>query len=529
MYKELLKELDNTYGSEKTKEMFNNYIRYIELRKDKKLEFGTYNIYIKNKSKQIIQDELIQFICKVLKANGIINTSYKYLEKNEEYKRDSKDKKCNEFFKNTKEELCIIDTDKLELNARYNKRDIKKYIQKFPDKVFVIIEKEEGFRFRFDDDDSDLEEIDDNYGDLFSWTLQLEADNVEDNIKYINNFLSENSIKIDKKSTFAQCLAKEKYYKIKNELKNIVLECKTQNIEKITDNVVRDKLKRKYYKKTSTKKISPMKELNSLIGISEVKDQIEQIINFVKVNKESGTMPSLHMCFLGNPGTGKTTVARIIGKIFAEMKVLSDKEKFVEAQRGDLVGEYIGHTAPKTKRKVDQANGGVLFIDEAYNLVSLDSAKDFGHECVATLIKEMEDKRDSLCVILAGYTKETKKMLQVNPGFESRIQFYIDFPDYTEEELYEIFKKMAKDAKYKISSNIKPLLIEYFSRERLKENFSNARCVRNLLEKIKFEQANRVAKNSEENSRLIKKCDIENVLRKIVKPEPKKIRIGFAN
>ena len=120
-------------------------------------------------------------------------------------------------------------------------------------------------------------------------------------------------------------------------------------------------------------------------------------------------------------------------------------------------------------------------------------------------------------------------MLEVNPGFESRIQFYIEFPDYTEEELYEIFKKMAKDGKYKISNNLKPLLIEYFSNEKVKENFSNARCVRNLFEKIKFEQADRVARNSKEELNLIKKCDVENVLNKISKPEKKKIRIGFAN
>ena len=211
------------------------------------------------------------------------------------------------------------------------------------------------------------------------------------------------------------------------------------------------------------------------------------------------------------------------------MKILSDKEIFVEAQRTDLIGEYVGSTAPKTKRKVEKANGGVLFIDEAYSLCPKDYGFDYGKECIATLMKEMEDKRESLCVILAGYTKETKEMLEVNPGFESRIQFYIEFPDYTEEELYEIFKKMAKDGKYKISSNLKPLLIEYFSNEKVKENFSNARCVRNLFEKIKFEQADRVARNSKEELNLIKKCDVENVLNKISKPEKKKIRIGFAN
>jgi len=142
-------------------------------------------------------------------------------------------------------------------------------------------------------------------------------------------------------------------------------------------------------------------------------------------------------------------------------------------------------------------------------------------------MKEMEDKRDSLCVILAGYTKEMEHMLSTNPGFESRIQFKVNFPDYTEEELYEIFKTMSKEEKYKLSNNLKPILLEYFKLEKQKENFSNARCVRNLFEKVKFEQAERVASNEDEDINLIKKCDIENVIIKIMPPEKIKRKIGF--
>lgn len=529
MYKELLKELDNIYDSEKTKEMFKNYMTYIDLRKEKKVKFGTYNIYIRNKSKQMVPEELIQFICKLLKTKEIINTSYKYLEKDKDWNRNksSKESAKHKYFKTVEEQLCIIDIDKLDIYLNGSKNDIRKYIQEFPNKVFIIIDKENTDSFFYDEEEN-LEEIDQNFGDLFNWTLEIEKASKENNAKYINKFLKQNSIKVEKDSTFVQCLAEEKYCKIKSELQNIVLECKSQNIDKITDMVIRDNLKKKYYKKVSKNKLPPMQELNSMIGITEVKKQVEQIVNFVKVNKEKDTLPSLHMCFLGNPGTGKTTVARIIGRIFAEMKILSDKEIFVEAQRVDLIGEYVGSTAPKTKRKVEKANGGVLFIDEAYSLCPKDYGIDYGKECIATLMKEMEDKRESLCVILAGYTKETKEMLKVNPGFESRIQFYIEFPDYTENELYEIFKKMAKDSKYKISSNLKSLLIEYFSKEKVKDNFSNARCVRNLFEKIKFEQADRVARNSKEDIYLIKKCDIENVLNKIETiPEKRKNRIGF--
>lgn len=180
---------------------------------------------------------------------------------------------------------------------------------------------------------------------------------------------------------------------------------------------------------------------------------------------------------------------------------------------------------------IERANGGVLFIDEAYSIASYiqdEVGGDYGAECIATLIKEMEDKRDSLCVILAGYSKETEYMLKVNPGFDSRVQFKIEFPDYTEEELYKIFKNMAKDEKYKLSSNLKNTLIEYFKIEKQKENFANARCVRNLFEKIKFEQAYRVSKSKNEDINLIKKCDIENVLLKINTTETKKVKIGFS-
>jgi len=529
MYVELLKELDSICDSEKTKEMFKNYITYIDLRKQNKVKFGTYNIYIRNKSKQQVPEELIQFICKTLKMNEVISTSYKYLEKDKDWNRtkSSKDSSKYKYFKVVNEELCIIDIDKLDIYLNGSKNDIRKYIQEFPNKVFIIIDKENTDRFFYDEEEN-LEEIDQNFGDLFSWTLEIEKASIENNAKQITRFLKQNSIKIDKNSTFVQALAEEKHCKIKSELQNIVLECKAQNIEKITDEVIRDNLKKKYYKKNSKNKLSPMKELESMIGIESVKKQVEQIVNFVKVNQKKDTIPSLHMCFLGNPGTGKTTVARIIGRLFAEMKILSDKEIFVEAQRVDLIGEYVGSTAPKTKKKVEKANGGVLFIDEAYSLCPKDYGFDYGQECIATLMKEMEDKRESLCVILAGYTKETKEMLKVNPGFESRIQFYIEFPDYTEDELYEIFKKMAKDAKYKVSTNVKSLLIEYFSKEKVKDNFSNARCVRNLFEKIKFEQADRVARTPEADMYLIKKSDIENVLSKIEPSEQNtKRRIGF--
>ena len=151
------------------------------------------------------------------------------------------------------------------------------------------------------------------------------------------------------------------------------------------------------------------------------------------------------------------------------MKILSEKENFVEIHGRDLVAKYVGWTAQVTKDKIRQADGGVLFIDEAYSLNS-DSRGSFEDEAIATLIKEMEDKRDKICIILAGYENEMNELIMKNPGFESRIPFKIHFPDYSEEELYEIFKKMAKKENYKITSNVKEVLLEYFYIEKKNEN-----------------------------------------------------------
>ena len=167
-----------------------------------------------------------------------------------------------------------------------------------------------------------------------------------------------------------------------------------------------------------------------------------------------------------------------------------------------------------------------MFIDEAYSLNS-NTSGSFEDEAIATLIKEMEDKRDRVCIIMAGYKKEMKELIDRNPGFESRIQFKIDFPDYNEEELYQIFKYMAREEKYKIANNIKEPLIQYFAIEKKKYNFSNGRCVRNLFEKIKFEQANRVASDEKADINLIRRCDVEDAIFEYKAPENEKRKIGF--
>ena len=238
-------------------------------------------------------------------------------------------------------------------------------------------------------------------------------------------------------------------------------------------------------------------------------------------------MPSLHMCFTGNPGTGKTSIARAIGKIFEEENILSGSGDFVEIHGRDLVDKYVGWTAQKVHKTVEKAIGGVLFIDEAYSLVA-DRRGSFEDEAIATLIKEMEDHRNEICIILAGYTEEMKNLLKLNPGFESRIQFTINFPDYNEVELLEIFNGLCKKEKYRLTNNCKEILSDNFKKAKNEENFGNGRYVRNLFEKVKFEQADRIVQTRSKAINSILKGDIEKAINTMpIKKEKSITRIGF--
>lgn len=242
-----------------------------------------------------------------------------------------------------------------------------------------------------------------------------------------------------------------------------------------------------------------MDELNSLVGLKEVKEEVQSLINLIKIRKlrEKMDMPTMemtyHMVFTGSPGTGKTTVARIVGKIYKELGILSDG-KMIETDRSGLVAGYVGQTAIKVHEIVEEAIGGVLFIDEAYSLVNPNVPNDFGMEAVDTLVKLMEDHRDNLVIIVAGYTEEMKTFLKSNSGLISRFNKFIDFPDYSREELVDIMDKMAEKTGLTIESDARNKVMDVLNSMSDNElnNFGNARGIRNLFEKLVTNQANRL-------------------------------------
>ena len=241
-----------------------------------------------------------------------------------------------------------------------------------------------------------------------------------------------------------------------------------------------------------------MERLNSLIGLSPVKQQFKTLLNVIQVNKareDNGlkvSKMSYHCVFTGNPGTGKTTVARLVAQAYKELGIL-EKGHLVETDRSGLVAEYVGQTAPKTNAIIDSALDGILFIDEAYTLVG--GLNDFGPEAIATLLKRMEDDRDRLIVILAGYTKEMKSFIDSNPGLQSRFTRYIEFPDYTQEELYKIFISNLDKYEYHLTEEADLTLKGIISRAIRKgdRNFGNGRFIRNLFEKAIESQSNRLS------------------------------------
>nr|QCI08502.1 Rubisco expression protein [Spermothamnion repens] len=250
------------------------------------------------------------------------------------------------------------------------------------------------------------------------------------------------------------------------------------------------------YEKTQIQEV--IDELNQeLIGLKPVKTRIKEIAALLLVDRLRSNLdlvsgsPGLHMSFTGSPGTGKTTVAMKMADILYKLGYIQ-KGHLLTVTRDDLVGQYIGHTAPKTKEVLKQAMGGVLFIDEAYYLYKPDNERDYGAEAIEILLQVMENQRDDLVVIFAGYKEKMDKFYESNPGLSSRVTNHVDFPDYTAEELLEIAKLMLEEQQYKFASDADQVLLEYADKRMQQPHFANARSIRNAIDRARMRQANRI-------------------------------------
>ncbi len=234
-----------------------------------------------------------------------------------------------------------------------------------------------------------------------------------------------------------------------------------------------------------------------LIGLAPVKGRIRDIAALLLIDKlraEQGLQsqpPSLHMCFTGNPGTGKTTVALRMAEVLKQLGYVR-KGHLVAVTRDDLVGQFIGHTAPKTKEVVKKAMGGVLFIDEAYYLYKPENERDYGQESIEILLQTMENNRDDLVVILAGYKDRMDTFFESNPGMASRIAHHIDFPDYSQTELMQIAQLMLTHLNYRFDADAEPAFSRYVALRREQPHFANARSIRNALDRIRLRHATRL-------------------------------------
>ena len=253
---------------------------------------------------------------------------------------------------------------------------------------------------------------------------------------------------------------------------------------------------RKVYEESNIQQVLDQLD-QELIGLKPVKSRIREIAALLLVDKLreqvqlSAQSPSLHMCFTGNPGTGKTTVAMRMAEILHRLGYVREGH-VVAVTRDDLVGQYIGHTAPKTREVLKKAMGGVLFIDEAYYLYKPENERDYGAESIEILLQVMENQREDLVVILAGYKDRMDKFFQSNPGMSSRIAHHIDFPDYTPDELLEIANLMMANLNYRFSPEGEKTFADYIVKRMQMPNFANARSIRNALDRARLRQANRL-------------------------------------
>lgn len=531
----IIYSLNNLVGIRKVKEQINNLITFIKTSNKRYIEQNItnpslyYNMVIQG-SKGTGKDTVVGIIYRLFYRLGVIGEGrFITLDTSELWPGFNLDRNIGNVQSGV---ILINDAHLLQFNNRRGTKDLYDTLEE------MFIKYKENFVFIFAGEEEEIKNLINNPRIKRYINFQIDIDDYSDKeiIELIKVFAEREKYKVDNSAEEIICkrIKNEKQrknfknaYTAKQIVEEAIINKGMKSVFKIDDNpniLQKDDFLTEEFLYLENKKWEakeedddPIKDLESMIGLNQVKRKIKEIAAYAAAQgkrKELGLKCDplcLHMEFTGNPGTGKTTVARMVGRILKKIGVLSTG-KFVEVSREDLVGKYVGHTAVKTAEKIKEASGGVLFVDEAYSLNS-ESKVDFGYEAVSTIVKLMEDMREDLVVIFAGYKNEMENFINMNPGLRDRVQFKIDFPDYETEELLQIFEKFIEDGDYKIDEEslkeLKNIInILYENRD---GSFSNGRLVRKCFERIKMFQATRLMNDNEKNAEGLMEINLQDV------------------
>jgi len=509
---EIFEKIDSLYISEESKDTLKKVIEYMR-KYDEKIEkeFISFNMCIYSNSTKTIE--------KIMEILNECTNYFKYLKTGKTKMTSLYEievpERIDELYKSENNIICIKNLE----NLKNKEQDFKdKFIYKFEQNL----SKENAITillFKNEDDvknslDFQYEELKEKY---FNFQILSILPDIQDIYQEVLSKLKETeeitetvSFKLLDYISATYPKTNLQYEDYQNKLYEKIIFSKNG---KISEKDIPEYEKDKTIEETFAK-------LNELVGLENVKQTLKDLVSLIELkNKAKDDLKikniNLHMVFLGNPGTGKTTVARIVAQILYNLKYIQ-KNKLIEVSSKDLVAEYVGQTGPKTMAVIEKAMGGVLFIDEAYTLASKGNGNSFNEEAIATLIQAMENYRDNLVVIFAGYTKEMQAFLDANSGIVSRIGYTLQFEDYTSEQLIAIFEVMMEKSGFKLENQAKQEALKVIEEYKQSENFGNARFVRNLYEKTIIKHAtNTINKKSKQALKTIKKEDIstENLLK----------------
>ena len=508
----LFERIDNLYITEKSKDLLKKCIVYMQKYKEQIIkDYISFNFSMFVENRKIIIE-----IANIIRD---ANLSYNYFQKTDTAEVSLYDlkeiKQYEEVYGRNNGVVVITDfkaiTDTHLKNALSD--SIKRMIDENEKNSITIVNFSNNAEYE-DFFESDIKNI------FEGFYIQEEKPGVQDIYQDLidtfskNNELSDDfKVKLLDYVTATYPKTSKKYFEyIENLTKEILLN-KNFDEKMLNENHIP-----KYEKEKTLEEV--FAELDELVGLEEIKKSLRDLADFIELKKKTeGTLKikdiNLHMIFLGNPGTGKTTVARMVSSILYNLGMIKE-DKLIEVTSKDLVGEYLGQTAPKTNAVLQKALGGLLFIDEAYTLGETGNGNTYNAEAIATLIQGMENNRDNLVVIFAGYTKEMQAFLNANSGIVSRIGYTLNFKDYTEDELLKIFKGMTKKAGFSVKKDAEDKIKEIIKEYKYTKNFGNARFIRNLYEKTIIKHAtNTKNSNSKKVLKTITKEDIsvENLIK----------------